>query len=204
MTATRFTLVRHGQTQWNAEKRIQGRADSPLTDVGVRQARQWGRDLIGSGLTRIVSSDLGRARGTAEFINESLNLPHAADARLREQDWGAWTGMTLTDIRRNDGDRLAQAEAAGWGFQPPGGEDRRQLLKRCRAALAEAADAHPGAHFLVVAHEGVIKSLVYWLAERRFLPEEKNRLAEKPPPILTLTNGRWALEQADLRSGKSK
>lgn len=169
--ATRFGLLRHAQTAWNREKRIQGQSDSPLSATGLEQAAKWAAILAGFHWDRLLTSDLERARATARILNRTLSLPRHTDARLREQDWGHWVGRTVAGLRREDA-ALEARESAGWDFRPPGGEDRRSLRDRSRSALIEAARRWPGTSILVVTHEGVIKALVYDLLGRGFLPGE--------------------------------
>lgn len=89
-------LVRHGETQWNAERRIQGQSDSPLTAHGERQAWQVGERARTLGITHIITSDLGRTRRTAEIIAEACGCGVIADARLRELDMGCWRSAIST------------------------------------------------------------------------------------------------------------
>jgi probable phosphoglycerate mutase len=171
-TITRFGLLRHGKTEWNQTKRIQGQEDSPLIPEARQKADQWGNMLIDVGLDRIISSDLGRAMETATLINQSLGVPMIQDHRLREQDWGRWTGKTLMQLKEKDKQRLTEQVEAGWNFCPPEGEDRRSVLERSQAALLSAGRSWAGETILVVTHEGVIKSLIYHLSGRKFLPSE--------------------------------
>ena len=170
--STFFDLMRHAPTVWNAQKRLQGQADAPLTPAGAARARCWGLVLRGQPYRRILSSDLGRALATAAVLNTVLGLPLSTDPRLREQDWGRWTGETLAALRARDPARLAAAEDRGWDFRPPGGESRREVWRRGCAALLAAARRWPGETLLVVTHEGVIKCLAYGLSARGFLPDE--------------------------------
>lgn len=169
---TRFGLIRHAETLWNREKRIQGQSDSPLTGAGRAQAECWGRWLARYPFDRLLSSDLGRAQSTAAIINARLGLPAASDPRLRELDWGRWTGLTVGEIRRREPQRVAREEAAGWDFRPPGGESRRTQLARCRRALLEAAAAAPGGCILVVTHGGTIKTLVHHLNRTTYTAQD--------------------------------
>ena len=164
----RFGLIRHAETLWNRARRIQGQQDSPLTARGRRQAERWGRALSAVAWDRILASDTGRAAETAARINLHLNLTVAADPRLRELDWGRWTGKTVAELRAEEPGLVAVQEAAGWGFEPPGGETRRRQLERSRQALLEAAARRPGATLLVVTHEGVIKALAHHLIGSAF------------------------------------
>ena len=169
---TRFGLIRHAQTRWNREKRIQGHSDSPLTVDGQSQAARWGQLLKPFAWDRIIASDTGRAHQTAKLINIYLNIPLTTDRRLREQDWGQWAGKTIAQLKTEIPQALKAQEKAGWAFCPPGGEDRQNVQKRSQHALLEAATQWPGNNILVVTHEGVIKSLIYHLCGRKFLGTE--------------------------------
>lgn len=83
-------LVRHGETQWNAERRLQGQSNSPLTEQGQQQAKRVGERVAAYGITHIISSDLGRAKQTAEIIAEFTGCPVSTDPRLRELNMGFW------------------------------------------------------------------------------------------------------------------
>ena len=173
---SRFGLIRHAQTVWNREKKIQGHSDSPLTDEGIVQATRWGRILEQFSWNRLLASDTGRALATAEIISAYLKIPLTGDPRLREQDWGSWAGKTIAQLKAEQPLALTVQNSAGWDFRPPGGEDRKSVLERSQTALQEAFDRWPRENVLVVTHEGVIKSLVYHLSSRKFLPTE--------PPLL--------------------
>ncbi len=161
---TRFGLIRHAETVWNRKRRIQGRQDSPLTPEGERMAARWGRVLSGFGWDRVLASDSGRALATARRIAAEIGRPLEVEPRLRELDWGAWTGRTLAEIGRSEPEALARQVQAGWEFRPPGGESRRELLERVLAALGEAARRGDGERVLVVTHGGVLRSLELFLS----------------------------------------
>ncbi len=161
---TTFGVIRHAETVWNREKRIQGHQDSPLTPEGEMMADRWGLTLQALPWDRILASDTGRAVATAGRINACLKVPLEVDPRLRELDWGCWTSMTVAELRKAEGERLAVQERAGWDFQPPQGESRRSQLARCRQALIEAAGRCPGQSILVVTHAGAIKCLANGLS----------------------------------------
>ena len=97
---TALLLVRHGETDWNADGRLQGQTDRPLSDFGRRQARQLADELADEELEAIYSSDLSRARETAEIVGERLGLPVVLDPDLREKDWGTWEGLTAVERDR--------------------------------------------------------------------------------------------------------
>lgn len=169
---TRFTLMRHARTEWNRQRRIQGQTDTPLAPDGERMARGWGAALQGHDTFDVLlSSDLLRACQTAEIANRHLNLPMEKDARLREQDWGDWSGLYVADLRTMREEVTAQ-ERRGYGFCPPGGEDRQAVFHRVKAALTDAAERHPGKHILVTTHNGVLRVLAYKLLGMNFTPDE--------------------------------
>jgi probable phosphoglycerate mutase len=197
---TRFGLIRHAQTVWNREKKIQGHSDSPLTAAGKRQAQNWGRILAPFGWDRILVSDVGRAVVTAGCVNELLNLPVELDTRIREQDWGRWVGMTVSQIQSREARELDRQMHAGWDFCPPGGESRLALLKRCRRALQDAARRYPGETILVVCHEGVVKALVYNILGREYLPHEPAVL--KSYQLHWLANGKDGLQIEQINALK--
>ena len=173
-TATRFGLVRHAETFWNREKRIQGQSDSALTTKGKRDADRWGRQLSRYAWNCILMSDAGRAVETAGRINNHLQAPVECDPRLREQDWGKWTGCLIAQVEKEAAQQLPADRMKGWKFCPPGGEDRLSVWQRSHRALAEAAHRRRGETILIVTHEGVIKSLIYKLSGLHFLPGDSD------------------------------
>ena len=190
---TIFGIMRHATTVWNQEKRIQGQARTVLSSDGIDEAVAWARALRYYGWTRLVCSDLTRARHTADIVNESLRLPLEEDARLREQDWGDWVGRSIREIRRDEGVDLRAMENLGWDFRPPDGESRREVLTRALAALRDAAERHPGERVLVITHLGVIKCVVYRLMGRDFLPAEPDPLGKRALHRLSCRDGRLAI-----------
>ena len=163
---TQIFMMRHALTVWNLAGRIQGHHDSPLAPDGERQIVSWRTALEGWGLDRIYSSDLARARTTARLLNQTRRLPLAEEPRLREQDWGEWTGRVQRRLKQEESAAYARQTRRGWQFRPPGGESQLEVLERALAALRDISARHPGEHILVVTHEGVLKCLVYHLAIR--------------------------------------
>lgn len=139
---TTLLLVRHGETDWNADGRLQGHTDRPLNDYGRRQAQQLGEELDGEELEAIYSSDLARARETAEIVGERLGLPTVLDPDLREKDWGTWEGLTAVER-----DRVEFV-----------GESTESHQERMLRALRRISERHPGdGHVLVVTHGGSMR-----------------------------------------------
>ncbi len=150
---TRLAILRHAPTQWNADKRLQGRSDQPLSAEGVALARTW--TLPAEAVEwEILCSPLQRARRTAEILS---GREAAVDNRLVELSFGAWEGRRLADLRRELGAAMRANEAAGLDFLPPGGESPRMLAARLRPFLAECALR--GQPRIAVAHKAVIRAL---------------------------------------------
>ena len=146
---TTFGVIRHAQTEWNRERRIQGWSDSPLTLEGERQAEGWGAHLQTMPWTLVLASDIGRALATARIVNRRLGLPLLTDHRLRELDWGQWTGKTVRQLRGEVPDIVAAQERAGWDFQAPGGGDpplpaRTQPLRAAGCGPRSSRRRDPG------------------------------------------------------------
>lgn len=172
---TVITLIRHGQSTWNAVGRAQGQAPVPLTEVGRQQARYVAAAMAQDGPVRaIYSSDLLRCRQTVEPIAGVLGRDVRFDARLRERDVGAWQGLTWEERRVFDPENFAAYVQDPIHFAFPGGEDHPTMAARVLAALAEVLAAHPGEHVLIVTHGGPIRAILqhYGLAPLSLETEE--------------------------------
>jgi broad specificity phosphatase PhoE len=151
-------LVRHGETDYNASGRFQGRIDTPLNDCGRAQACSLARALLGERLRALYSSPLMRARETAEIVGARLGLEPRYDHRLMEADVGEWQGRLSDEILAEDPDGLAAWRAADPRFRFPGGESVAEQAARVTAALADiAVNPLPA---LVVTHGGAIRAVV--------------------------------------------
>jgi len=151
----RIALLRHGPTEWNAQGRIQGRADIPLSEAGLTKMAALRLPLA---VTRIYSSPMLRARQTAQAL--ALADP-ILDARLMEQNWGVWEGLTRDEIlSRNGADAFVKA-GLGEAFRPGNGETTGELHARVAAFLRDAAREEPDA--VAVTHLGVLRA-AYTLA----------------------------------------
>lgn len=160
MTATRLCLVRHGETAWNAERRIQGQLDVPLSSVGLAQARATANALAQEPLCAIYSSDLARALHTAEAAAHLLGLPIRRLAGLRERHYGVLQTLTYAEFARRHPDAHARFQAREEAFVlPGGGESLRQFADRVHACVDEIVAAHPGGQVLIVTHGGVLDVL---------------------------------------------
>lgn len=168
----KFGLIRHARTPWNLVKKIQGRADIPLSPEGIRDATLWGDILKPEKYELILSSPLIRARQTSQIISDKLHVDIEYDTNLREQDFGGWEGRRLMDIRQQAPGEIERQESRGWEFCPPGGESRTLVLKRVLRAIKKAAKALDGKQVLVVSHSSVIKTIIYNVLDRAFATDE--------------------------------
>ena len=145
---TIVALLRHGETAWNAEGRVQGQTDVALSDAGRARLRGAKLPAACRGM-RVVTSPLGRCVETAAL----LGFPEAPrEPRLMEMDWGAWQGRRLQDLRESLGESFRENEDRGLDFRPPGGESPREVMARVRSWLGEQQ-----APTLAVTHRGVIR-----------------------------------------------
>jgi len=198
---TTFGLLRHGKTVWNEENRIQGLANSPLSPEGINQVHQWGRFLSTVCIDRIISSDLGRVQETVAIIRQYIpDISVQFTSTLREQSWGDWEGITFRNLHLRQGKELQKQIRSGWHFRPPGGESRLEVLKRTLFFLEETIERFPGEQILLVSHEGIVKSVLYHLAKRRFLPEEKKLIQKRQFHIIFQKENKIALGPLNIFS----
>lgn len=171
---TRYLVMRHAQTAWNEAGLFQGQRDIPLSATGLAQAARWAEALATAlpPCAAILCSDLQRARQTAAILNETFKLPIQYDARLREMDCGQWVGRSLDELRRAPA--YARQLERGWKYRPPGGESRREVLRRAVAAFLDLAPAYGGQRVLVVCHQGVVHGLRHHLGGSLYYPHNYN------------------------------
>ena len=150
---TSVTLVRHFETKWNRQGRIQGRSDQPLADDVVAEARNRRPVTIGPEPLAWFTSPLRRATETAILLGCS---DAAHDSRLSEMDWGRWEGKRLHELRADLGEKMARNEALGLDFRPDGGESPREVSERAKEWLLEVR----GRDCAAVTHKGVIRAVL--------------------------------------------
>ncbi|MFQ1681139.1 2,3-diphosphoglycerate-dependent phosphoglycerate mutase GpmB [Pantoea dispersa] len=166
-------LVRHGETVWNAARRIQGQSDSPLTDKGEQQAHQVGERVKSLGITHVIASDLGRTRRTAEIIADACGCKVTLDARLRELNMGCLEQRPLDGLTAEEESWRKALVDGTEGGRIPGGESMEEIATRMHAALNACLDLPAGSRPLLVSHGmalGVLVSTILGLpahAERR-------------------------------------
>ena len=159
--STTILLIRHGETPWNAARRLQGHIDIPLNELGLQQAAALGQALAGEPLAAILSSDLQRARQTAQAVAELQQLPVQTDILLRERCYGAFEGLLYADIAARYPHEYAQWQARQIDAVMPSGERQaesfRQFYARANGAIARWAARYEGQTIAIVAHGGVLE-----------------------------------------------
>lgn len=186
----RLILVRHGETDWNREGRLQGGQDIPLNDLGRTQAAEAAerlRTLVpGFAALDFICSPMHRARETMDILRAELELVPGAyrlDDRLKELTFGSWEGFTWRDIRKAEREQAQLRERDKWGFVPPGGESYGMLAQRIRPVLEELQR-----ETVIVSHGGVARAI---LALVGAVPQQKASLVEIwQGKILTVTGNR--------------
>jgi broad specificity phosphatase PhoE len=140
---TELLLVRHGETDWNAEGKLQGHTDRPLNDYGRRQAQALADRLAGQEIEAVYASDLSRARETAEILGEKLGLAVVVDPDLREKNWGNWEGLTSEERLHVE-------------FE---GETSEAHRDRTLSAVQRIVERHPAGRIVVVTHGGSLRRI---------------------------------------------
>lgn len=179
-------VIRHGETDWNAQGRLQGTMDTPLNTQGIRQAEAAAQALKGQGIRLIYASPLIRARITAEIIGKALGVPIVYRDGLKEKDFGTMQGLTLEEIDARYGEQL-WSERSVLDAALPGGESNRAVLSRLEPVIEEVKALQE--RVLVVTH-GAVARLLYRLltqpeeeAFHRFRLHNCEILAFRPLPV---------------------
>jgi len=159
MVETFLTLVRHGESIWNAHGILQGQADCPLSETGRQQAALVAARLAQWRFDACYTSDLARARETAKAVTAACGLPALPHPGLRERAMGRWEGLSLEQVGERYPEDLA-AWLADRSANQHGGERLEQMVKRVLAAVQEILDRHPGGRLLAITHGGPIKAVV--------------------------------------------
>ncbi len=162
--ATRFILVRHAETAWNNEGRMQGWLDAPLNERGIAQAALVGERLANEHIDAIYASPLQRARDTAEQIARPHQISVQLDDRLREQYLGVLQGLTGEQVQARFAERVAQYRSTAHWVQVADEETMDQLAERVCACCDELIARHPNQTVVIVSHGGALnRLLISWL-----------------------------------------
>jgi 2,3-bisphosphoglycerate-dependent phosphoglycerate mutase len=193
MTRTTICLARHGETNWNIERRFQGQFDIALNARGRAQARAIARELTNAHFDRVYSSDLRRAMNTAAPIAEARGLRVLATQRLREKDDGVWQGHTHAEVQAKYADDYQHYLNREPDFAAPEGETLAEFSRRVRLVLTDIARESAGLTVLVVAHAGVL-DIAWRLATGKGLAEKREHpVLNATPNWIAYEDGNWSL-----------
>ena len=193
MTTT-FILIRHGETHWNREHRIQGHLDSPLTPEGIAQVEACAQRLASEHFDAVVVSDLGRARHTAEILVGARSLSVSADATLRERSFGLGEGMTYAEMDARYPQIFAQRGLVDSEFTLPDGETRSAFHVRVIGAIERLAAEHTGKRLLVVTHGGVLGVIYRLLNNFPIASSERVAIPNVGYNRISIEAGIWKME----------
>jgi probable phosphoglycerate mutase len=170
---TQVYMIRHGETVWNAEKRLQGHLDSPLTGQGIQQATMLAARLSSVHFDAIYSSDLERARQTAKIIASKANsVAVTFDNRIRERHFGRFQGLTWEEIEKKFPDEAAKELSGNPMNHMPDGESKQQLLSRTLSFFEDIALRHTDQRILVISHGGILN---VWTRHVLHIPQDTPR-----------------------------
>jgi probable phosphoglycerate mutase len=156
---TRILAIRHGETAWNVDTRIQGHLNIPLNATGHWQAKRLGQALAAEKIAAIYASDLSRAHETALYVSRASGIPVVPELGLRERGFGDFEGRTFAEIEIALPDQAARWRKRDPAFAPTGGESLLQVQERVLATVDRLAKAHPGELIVMVGHGGVMDVL---------------------------------------------
>jgi len=156
---TRILAIRHGETAWNVDTRIQGHLNIPLNETGHWQAERLGQALASENIAAIYASDLSRAHETALYVSRASGIPVVAELGLRERGFGDFEGRTFAEIEIALPDQAERWRKRDPAFAPSGGESLLQVQERVLSAVNRLAKAHPGELIVMVGHGGVMDVL---------------------------------------------
>ncbi len=164
---TRIFITRHGETAWNIEKRMQGWKDSPLTDLGLKQATWLGERLENEAIDVIYSSPLNRAYKTAQLIKGNRNIDIVKLEDLREVHLGEWEGRTVKEIEDLNPKEIENFFHAPHLYNPPhSGESYEDVKNRAHKTIKSIIEKHEGENILIVTHAVTLKILMLYFEER--------------------------------------
>ena len=164
---TTLYIVRHGQTEWNVEHKLQGHQDSPLTELGVKQAQWLAEALEDKRIDHIYSSSSERALKTAAIVRGAREIPIIVSDALKEINLGDWEGRTQEEVKAADSEQFHNFWNDPEQFQVTGSESYQAVAERAVSKLEQLVAEHAGNHILIVTHTVVLKLLMAHFEQRR-------------------------------------
>jgi probable phosphoglycerate mutase len=195
MDRTRLTIVRHGETDWNVAKRLQGQQDSELTRNGLSQAETVSKTLSRFFFDALISSDLGRAVKTTGIINQKHNLPILTNPNLRERNFGIMEGLTREQIQSNYPEVFNGYMERKDSYIIPEGESLVAFYNRVMKGLQNLAEMYEGKDILIVTHGGVLDCVMRKIFNYPLSAPRRFSIYNASINIMTITGDEWFLEQ---------
>lgn len=192
---TQIFLVRHVETVWNAENRIQGHLDSPLTDLGIAQAEALAEYFKSQRFAAFYSSDLGRACETTRYISEKNGLPFSTMPCLRERNFGILQGALKKELTVKFPEVYRRYKTYEPDYVIPEGESIKQSSERCIKCLEELAQKHVDERILIVAHSGVLVSLLKHTMDIPIGIRPRFSSSNSCINVFSFQDGIWTLER---------
>ena len=190
----KIIMVRHGETIWNTEKRIQGNANTPLTDAGIQQAEKTGKRLNIESIDEIYSSDLGRAVQTAEIINKHLKLNIEFIKGLRERNYGILEGVSFSELHKKYPDIEEKLYSHNPEYKIPNGESFNIFADRIYNCINHIVESTNSRTILMVIHGGVIECFFYKVIGLPLNIRRKFSLFNSSINKFSNIDGRWTLD----------
>ncbi|HEY3413741.1 MAG TPA: histidine phosphatase family protein [Armatimonadota bacterium] len=194
---TRLLIVRHGETDWNADARVQGYSDIPMNAAGRAQVQLTAAELAEEGISAVYASDLSRARVTGDMIAAPHRLAVQILPALRERCWGAWEGRSMPELAADDPANYARLQAGDW-VTPDGAEDYDALQDRIVGAIEQIAADHADETVVVAAHGGPIKVFTAWVLGAPVAAHHRMRIGNASVTTVILRDGRFVLESYNV------
>ena len=196
---TEMWLVRHGQTDWNLNGIYQGQSDIPLNVTGESQARELAATLVDTRFDAIYSSDLIRARRTAEIIAEALNLPIATDPRLREINQGVWEGQSIQAVRERYNPDFSRNPKYITTPRADGAESLADVIIRMVAAANDFNQAHHGGRLILCTH-GLSAAALYCVVKGIPLVDVVTMIPDNGQPLVIHVNNNISLPEFNYKN----
>ena len=194
MQPTQLIIIRHGETEWNLEGRIQGHMDSPLTESGRAQAEAIATRLQTVEVNALYSSDRGRAYSTAQVVSHKTGQDILTDKRLRELHLGKFEGLTEEEVRKRFPEEYVYLKKAVPDYIYPGGESKEQFSLRVISCLEELMGKHQGEQIVVITHGGALSRLIRYTLGMPVVGSNEYKICNAALNIFSYENKRWQLE----------
>jgi probable phosphoglycerate mutase len=191
--ATQIVVIRHGETHWNSERRMQGQTNSVLSDRGRAQARAVGKRMRGEAFDVLYSSDLIRAHDTAKAIAEQTGHEIRLDPRLRERGFGIFEGLLRDEMQARHPQEYARFLARDPDYTVPGGETPRAFYERVMGCFEDLARRHPGERVITVAHGLLLDSLYRASLGLDLMAKRDRELINASVNTFRYLGGRWEM-----------